>query len=317
MNIKKYSIPGGRKVIALPSAAEIGRLRHFRPYVRQSDDDWRPHWQIRDRKLLDFLIVFIGKGHGIFTVGGRTFKVNTDDIVWIPPDTAHEMSGTSERMNCIYIHFDLVYDPERSHWDACIPGGTNDFPDCAGLMHPKVDDPVVRKWRGLMAVENKMLVKKLMKQICIEHKRSGERAFLLLSGLILQLISVLISESQKSDYFENIRWKEIENSAEKIRLSGEGRMNIGELARSCRLSLSHFRKLFREIHGVSPMFMHNQARLQKACEMLVYSKMNVSEIASSLGYSNVHNFSRSFSRMMKVSPKNYRKGVVYSTRVKN
>ena len=50
------------------------------------------------------------------------------------------------------------------------------------------------------------------------------------------------------------------------------------------------------------------AVIQKACELLAYGKMNVSEIASKLGYSNVHNFSRSFSKTMKVSPKKYRRG---------
>jgi AraC-like DNA-binding protein len=125
---------------------------------------------------------------------------------------------------------------------------------------------------------------------------------------MLQLISVLLAESEKSRHADNMRWKEMKRSAETIRLSGDKEINVNEVAKTCNLSPSHFRRIFREFHGVSPRCMHNQAVIQKACELLAYSKMNVSEIASTLGYSNVHNFSRSFSKIMKVSPKNYRNG---------
>jgi AraC-like DNA-binding protein len=307
MNKKKYFIPGGRD-LEPPPVADMGRLQNFRPFVRQAGDDWRGPWFLSERKLLDYLIVFIGEGYGVFTVGDKTFNVKSGDLVWIPPDTLHEMRGSSEKMNCIYIHFDLAYDPARSHWNAFIPGGTKELSKCQAIMHPPVDDQSISRWCGKIAIENKSLVKQLMKQICLEHKRSGERSFLLLSGLMLQLISVLIADSEKNHHAENMRWKEMEKSAETIRLSGDKAININEVAKECRLSLSHFRKIFREFHGVSPRYMHNQAVIQKACELLAYGKMNVSEIASTLGYSNVHNFSRSFSKIMKVSPKNYRQG---------
>ncbi|MFA6568330.1 MAG: AraC family transcriptional regulator [Victivallales bacterium] len=307
MNRKKYFIPGQRAVVP-PSAAEAYRLRNFRPFVRQAGDDWRGPWFLAERGLLDYLVVYIGEGYGVFTAGDKTFKVKTGDLVWIPPGTRHEMRGTSGKMNCIYIHFDLAYDPARSHWNAFIPGGAMDLSGCQALMHPPIDDSSLNGWCGEMAIENKSLVKQLMKQICLEHKRSGERSFLLLSGLMLQLISILLADSEKKHHAENTRWREMEESAETIRLAGDKKISIDEVAKSCRLSPSHFRKIFREFHGISPRCMHNQAVIQKACEMLAYGKMNVSEIASKLGYSNVHNFSRSFSKTMKVSPKKYRKG---------
>ena len=307
MNRKKYFIPGGRELVS-PSVTEADRLWNLRPFVRQAGDNWRGPWFLAGRKLLDYLVVFIGEGYGVFTVGDKTFKVKSDDLVWIPPNTLHEMRGTSEKMNCIYIHFDLAYEPGRSHWNAFIPGGTKDLSRSKALMHPPLDDPSIGAWCGKIEFENKSLVKLLMKQICLEHKRSGERSFLLLSGLMLQFMSVLLAECENKHYAENMRWKEMEKSAETIRLSGDRRINVGEVARGYCLSPSHFRKIFREFHGISPRRMHNQALVQRACELLAYSKMNVSEIAATLGYSNVHNFSRSFSKIMKVSPKNYRNG---------
>jgi AraC-like DNA-binding protein len=74
------------------------------------------------------------------------------------------------------------------------------------------------------------------------------------------------------------------------------------------LSESHFRKVFREVHRESPGKMFNRNRISEACDKLCYTDMNISEIADSLGYSNVHNFSRAFREAMNISPSNYRKG---------
>lgn len=263
---------------------------------------------MKGRKLLDYLIVYIGDGYGIFTVGEKTFKVGADDIVWIPPDTIHEMRGTSERMNCIYIHFDLIYDPGRSHWNAFIPSGTVDLEPWRRLMHPPVDDPILMNLEGLIRSSSKPELKQLMKQICIEHRRSGEKSFLLLSGMMLQLISMIVSEYERKSDLTDVRWLDMQKSASKIRISAEKELDIGKLAGENKLSVSHFRKLFREVHGISPRALHKQTKIRTACELLIYSKMNVSEIAQALGYSNVHNFSRAFANHMKTSPRSYRKG---------
>ena len=281
----------------------------LKPFVRQTGDDQRSPWFMKGRKLLDYLLVYIGDGHGIFTVGEKTFKVGADDLVWIPPDTVHEMRGTSQRMNCIYIHFDLIYDPARSHWNAFIPGGTTDLSSWRRLMHPPVDDDVISGISGLVRSPDKAAVKQLMRQICIEHRRSGERSFLLLSGMMLQLISAIVSEYGRKTDLADVRWLELQKSASKIRISGEKEIDLKRLAMENSMSVSHFRKLFRELHGISPGKMRNQTKMQAACELLIYSKRNISEIAQHLGYSNVHNFSRAFKTQMKASPRSYRKGI--------
>ncbi len=307
---KRLSLPPipGEQRINPPTEEERKRLSQLKPFVRQTGDDQRAPWFMKGRKLLDYLLVYIGDGYGIFTVGDKTFKVGTDHLVWIPPDTIHEMRGTSESMNCIYIHFDLIYDPDRSHWNAFIPSGTTDLEPWTSLMHPPIEDPILKNLCGLVRNSSKPELKQLMKQICIEHRRSGERSFLLLSGMMLQLVSMIVSEYERKPDLKDVRWLDLQKSASRIRMSGEKVIDIGKLAQDNKLSMSHFRKLFREINGMSPRSMHNQEKMRTACELLIYSKMNISEISQRLGYSNIHNFSRAFTNMMKTSPRNYRKG---------
>ncbi len=307
MDTKRNAIPGEQRINP-PTEAEKKRFSLLKPFVRQTGDDQRRPWFMEGRKLLDYLLVYIGDGYGIFTVGDKIFKVGADDIVWIPPDTIHEMRGSSERMNCIYIHFDLIYDSCRSHWNAYIPEGTRDLTAWNRLMHPPVNDPVISSMPGLIQNSNKPEVKQLMKQICIEHRRSGERSFLLLSGMMMQLVAMLISEYDKKAHWEDVRWNGIQESASRIRVSAGKDIDLKKLAGENNLSVSHFRKLFREMNGISPKALQHQTKIRTACELLVYSKLNISEIAQTLGYSNIHNFSRAFANQMKMSPRSYRKG---------
>ena len=98
---KKEKIPGFRKSEPL-DAKSSWMLKSLSPYLRQSGNQWRPRWQIKSRKLLDYLLVFIASGEGVFTLQDETFPVSTGDAVLIPPDTLHEMSGISKK-NALHL----------------------------------------------------------------------------------------------------------------------------------------------------------------------------------------------------------------------
>jgi len=283
-------------------------LKQLRPYVRQTGDEWRPRWHIQERKLLDYILVYIAGGEGHFRVGDQVFDVKTRDLAWVPPDTLTEMWGTSGLMNVVYIHFDLLYDQKRSHWDACIPGGIIELAGCLEYMHPPVNDPVIKKLCGKVPLQNPMAVMQLMKRICLEHRRGGSHQAWLLSGMMMELLAEILRGMQPSrtlcPYHEN----SIREAASRIQEQPEENLLISQLAKGCRLSESHFRRLFREIFGESPKAMYNRSRMRRACEMLSYSNRNISEIAVSLGFSNVHNFSRAFREMNGQSPRAYRQG---------
>lgn len=304
---KRRLIPGER-LIDPPQRNQSELLSSLSPYIRQSGDDWRRPWVLKERKLLDYLLVYIAQGKGLFSVNGNPFEVNDGDLIWIPPDTLHEMQGTSETMHCLFIHFDLLYDPARSHWDACIPGGTKDLEEFSNLMHPKIKHPVISRWKGKIHITNQAAILSILQKINIEYRRLQNGAALMLSGLILQLIDTIINGLAPLTGVSGNHWREMQEAAGYIQDHAENELNITRLAAHFHFSPSHFRKLFREIHGQSPRTMHRQARIRRACEMLVYSSLNISEIADRLKFSTPHNFSRAFSNVTSISPGNYRRG---------
>ncbi len=78
-----------------------------------------------------------------------------------------------------------------------------------------------------------------------------------------------------------------------------------QLARLCDLSATHFRRLFRQYAKTTPTEYHTQLRIRKACLLLKSSNYNITEIAELLGYDSIFYFSRSFKKIMGVSPKKY------------
>ncbi|HEY4290593.1 MAG TPA: AraC family transcriptional regulator [Puia sp.] len=80
---------------------------------------------------------------------------------------------------------------------------------------------------------------------------------------------------------------------------------IASLARSILMSESQLKQSFREIFGVSIYQYFQNARLEKARQMLAENKHTVKEVGYELGFTNIGHFSRLFERAYHVKPKRF------------
>ena len=71
------------------------------------------------------------------------------------------------------------------------------------------------------------------------------------------------------------------------------------------LSTVYFRKLFTDVCSVSPITYAHNLRIEKAKEMLKSDYGALSDVAISLGYSSIYDFSRDFKNHVGVSPSKY------------
>ena len=79
------------------------------------------------------------------------------------------------------------------------------------------------------------------------------------------------------------------------------------LANLCNISTVYFRKLFTEIMGVSPISYVHELRIKKAKEMMKSDYGSFTNIAESLGYISIYDFSRTFKKHTGISPSKYEK----------
>jgi len=84
--------------------------------------------------------------------------------------------------------------------------------------------------------------------------------------------------------------------------------NINFLARDSGMSLTKFRKLFKEIYGLPVYEYYAKNRIEKA-KILLNDGFSVSEVATQLGYKKLHFFSKSFKSYTGLSPSVFQRNV--------
>jgi len=111
-------------------------------------------------------------------------------------------------------------------------------------------------------------------------------------GISLQELESPLSIAPALDYIED-------NYAQQF--------TINDLADLCHWSPTHFRRVFHDIMGTSPLDFVNNTRITKACMMLRTTEDSILNISENVGFRSVSSFNRYFIKKMEMSPRDYRK----------
>ena len=98
----------------------------------------------------------------------------------------------------------------------------------------------------------------------------------------------------------------IDLSIEFMQQNIERALSLKELAAEANLSASHYAALFRKKTGYPPLEYFNHIKIQKACQFLHFTNLQIKEIAYKVGVNDPYYFSRFFSNIMGMSPMEYR-----------
>lgn len=84
-------------------------------------------------------------------------------------------------------------------------------------------------------------------------------------------------------------------------------IKVGELARSCSMSESYFRRVFTKSMGLSPLDYTNRYRVHRSMYLLRMTSEPVQNIAARVGFASIAAFNRNFRRYAGVSPSQWRR----------
>ena len=89
----------------------------------------------------------------------------------------------------------------------------------------------------------------------------------------------------------------------------DGSVPLKEVARECRLSVSHFSRAFRRTMGVAPHHWLLMRRVEVAKEKLRNSRLPLAEVALACGFADQSHLTRVFTWMVGVSPGAWRRAL--------
>ena len=87
----------------------------------------------------------------------------------------------------------------------------------------------------------------------------------------------------------------------------DGNFSVGQVARECSLSISHFTRAFRQSLGMTPHQWLLRVRVERAKEQLLSSDDSLTHIAAECGFADQSHFTRVFTKQIGSSPGQWRR----------
>lgn len=265
---------------------------------------WQDKKPVEKHKHEFIEIVFIARGSCKHKYRDSIVTLIPGDTFVIVPNEEHEY--TIDKDMTIY---NILFYPEflGSDWNSlCEIGGIYDLlfvepfyrseaakqeilhlePEVSGKLEKMLDE--MREEKNAMKIGSKLNLKAGLIKILVLLAREWESS----TG-----IQARIMEGKRNLLVSAINFIE-QNMKEAL--------TVGQIASKAYMSPQHFRKIFKNSTGVTPMEYINKLRISTAQKLLIESDFSISKIAEEIGIIDINYFSRLFKREVGCSPSTYR-----------
>jgi AraC-like DNA-binding protein len=234
------------------------------------------------------------EGAGIFVIGEKVLPFRAGDVSFINPEEFHlarSMTGTQSRWAWLYL------DPFRLLQFAPAEFDLLKIRNLAGKSFRNIISPAVDSLVGV-----------LVRQIADElqsHRRGYQMA---IKGMVLSLMVRCdrLAPRTNRPTSTNRFLQRVGSALNFIAAKYSQRLSMRECASSCNLSVTHFRRLFRQALGLSPHQYLANLRVRMAATRLHATDDKVLVIGQDVGFPTLSSFNRAFRQVMKVTPRQWR-----------
>jgi AraC-like DNA-binding protein len=250
------------------------------------------HFRERKEGANQFILIYCTEGSGTIEIDTNDFRLTPNHFVIIPAHTSHRYKADEDNPWSIYwVHFAgsrarILYDRYLHNNDS------------------KIGQIPFQKQR-ISFFDHIMRV--------LERGYSNDN---------MEYINVTLWELMSSfiyaDFFQEIGHQStkpdfISKAISYMQQSLNQSISVEEIARHVNYSVSYFHSVFKEKTGFSPIHYFNHLKIQRACQYLSFTDLNINEISYKLGFDDPFYFSRLFKKMMNLSPSEYRQ--LYKTKM--
>ena len=242
------------------------------------------HFIPRPEGSLDFVLHYCVDGRGWCEMLGRRWVVPPETVLLIPANEPHCYGAMDDDPWSIYwLHF-----TGRAAGEYCrLLQVTRESP----LFNLVCSEEIFSAFECIYEPMNKIHT----------YNNLAAATGALSRFLTLANIRRLSANARSRTAEENVR-KTIRFMKDNI----SGHYSLRQLARIAHMSPNHYSGVFRRCHDHPPLEYFNRLKIQQACRLLETTSLRIKEIARELGFEDPYYFSRSFKRIVGVSPAAYR-----------
>lgn len=274
------------------------------PYIRSSDFAVRKPWHYAERRLLDYLLIYIKEGVLKVMADGVAYRFDAGQFCLVQPGSIVVLEGETDTITP-YAHLDLFYNPERESSFPTRPGQI-DLSPYADLMQPTIkeaygiDVPV-----RVTPANPKKLAETMV--IMVELWQQNDPLMQLKAHHALQEIIIAALDAytpNKGSYragADPLKWIVAHFSAHL-----NEPLSVPQMAARANLSPSRFSALFKQRYAMPPHRYLLDMRISHAKDLLDNPELSQEHIAQYCGFADVHHFSKIFRKACGMTPGEWR-----------
>lgn len=235
--------------------------------------------------LSEAVLIICRSGNGWVQTGGRDpLPVGADTAVVIPPRTPHRYGADAARpWSIMWAHF-----------------SGEDAPHYLAKLGIEPGKPLLHFPAGTL------MERAAFAEIYERLEDGYTQANLLIAAARLRLVLAELNRHRSHPALrsseEGVQW-----SVDWMRAHIGQTCSLAGLARIAGLSVPHYSERFRRKTGFSPVDYFLRLKVQRACRLLDTTSLRIAEVAAAVGFGDPYYFSRLFKKMMRHSPRDYRK----------
>ncbi len=237
------------------------------------------------------------EGSGLTLIGNTMHRFKKDHIFFLFPNQPHMSQSPMDDLSSWYY---LFFDIDRL---LC------NNPEIRNIIEMEVVKHKSDISNHIHGQQAETLVS-LLKTIIIEYEEKNYGYQNIIKHLLISFLFMVAK-------FTSDKVLEISNAGQyitiapvlnHINMNYASKITIDDMAKIANVSTGHFRRIFKQTMGCSPLEHLTSVRLNMAKTMLKATSNSMSHICTQVGFENISTFNRYFKRKFGITPTAYRKG---------
>ena len=285
---KKDGFQGEQAVVLPPAIVELEEQDDFCQGLFITDIGYYPkaehHHRIREKGVGQYVLIYGVDGSGFYVVDGKRHEVKKNQYFILPIGKPHEYGSTEGHFWTVYwLHFC----GKAAHVfaeGAATPQTINVTMQSRISERINIFDEILTTLHFGDSIEDLRYASSLLSHFLASMRYLGQ------------------FRRAKASAEKDI----VEQAIHYMRENIENRITLAEVLRYVGYSQSHFSTVFKKKTGMSPLSYFNRLKVEHACKLLKTTDLKVNMICYKVGIEDPLYFSRLFSKVMGMSPTDYR-----------